>query len=368
MDGFVPPRDMSAGCRPTETTCHGVCIARLADGGDACPPTMCAAPLTACGDTCANLQTDSSHCGLCGIACRGGASCTAGHCVCPAGQSPCSGMCVDLTTVDHCGSCTNSCGSGGTCSGGHCTACGSTHTMCPGGTACIDTMTNAFNCGSCGHVCTAGETCVAGMCSCGAPRADCGHGCTDVTTDIDNCGACGNSCGSGGSCIDMICTCGSGSTMCGAGCADLTTSHDHCGDCAHACGHDEICMGRACVAAPLYHGWTCPIVGCSTTSYTTTSPTVLGGMYPYNVGDTLGCRAWKLAATVCTTMPTMYSGPDNWQCTSSGGFTDPRFGTYCLSPAMPQYSCSTCPGACNATCAYRPLSLRDCTGRETDEM
>jgi hypothetical protein len=126
------------------------------------------------------------------------------------------------------------------------------------------------------------------------------------------------------------------------------------------------CVSGACTAWPPYHGWTSPIAGCSTTSYNTTATTALGGSYPYNTGDSNACRAWKLAATVCTTQPTMYTDANNWTCPVSGGFTDPVFGTYCR-PTSTQYACSTCPGACNAGCSYNPLSLRNCTNNEVNQ-
>jgi len=113
----------------------------------------------------------------------------------------------------------------------------------------------------------------------------------------------------------------------------------------------------------LYHGWTSPVAGCSTTSYNSTAATNLGGSYPFNVGDSAMCRAWKLAATVCTTQPMPYSGNENFTCPQSGGFTDPRFGTYCA--VSNQYSCSSCPGACNAgDCRSGSNTLRDCRGAE----
>lgn len=115
----------------------------------------------------------------------------------------------------------------------------------------------------------------------------------------------------------------------------------------------------------LYHGWASPIAGCLTASYDTSTVTALGGTYPYNAADTADCRAWKLAATVCTTEPMMYVDATNWTCPVSGGFTDPVFGTYCAA-AGAQYACSTCPGACNAgpSCVFHVLSLRNCTGTE----
>lgn len=96
----------------------------------------------------------------------------------------------------------------------------------------------------------------------------------------------------------------------------------------------------------------------------------MGGTYGYNLGDSTACRAWKLAATVCTTEPTMYIDATNWQCPNAGGFTDSTFGTFCASTGI-QYACSTCPGACNAgTCfggpsVYGPITLRNCTDSET---
>jgi len=118
----------------------------------------------------------------------------------------------------------------------------------------------------------------------------------------------------------------------------------------------------------LYHGWASPIPGCLTDHYDTTAPTALGGLYPFLAGDSDPCRAWKLAATVCTTPPESYGtiGPYNdWSCPVSGGFSDPVFGSYCSAPM--QFSCSDCYGACNAMCEFNPLSLRNCAGVETQQ-
>ena len=90
--------------------------------------------------------------------------------------------------------------------------------------------------------------------------------------------------------------------------------------------------------------------------------TNIGGVFPFKINDTLACRAWKLAATICNSEPISYLGYDgdgggggrerfdslgtgadswNFQCRSSGGFIDPRFGTYC--PVATQYICTTPP-------------------------
>ncbi len=169
--------------------------------------------------------------------------------------------------------------------------------------------------------------------------------------------------------LDISRLCLAGETMCGVGsCANLNRDRNNCGVCGRMCPGMQVCIAGACATAPLYHGWTSPLAGCSTAGYDTTLPTNLGGTYPVNTGDSNACRAWKLAATVCTTEPTMYSDTNNWTCPVSGGFTDPVFGAYCTpTGGGAQYSCSTCPGACNAMCVYNPLSLRNCMGREADQ-
>jgi hypothetical protein len=156
----------------------------------------------------------------------------------------------------------------------------------------------------------------------------------------------------------------SSTVLCGTACVDTQRSAAHCGACGNTC-NSAYCGGGQCNGAPaLYHGWSSPIAGCLTGGYNATAATSLGGVYPYNVGDSPACRAWKLAATVCNSQPTQYVDADNWQCPSSGGFTDPVFGTYCAVAS--QYSCSTCPGYCNAgNCSYGPISLRNCAGQET---
>jgi hypothetical protein len=162
--------------------------------------------------------------------------------------------------------------------------------------------------------------------------------------------------------------CGPSYTMCGAGCANLNNNHDNCGMCGHACAAmTEACVSGTCVPYVPYHGWTSPLAGCDTGGWDTTEATPLGGFYGYNTGDSDACRAWKLAATVCTVEPIPYSDMNNWQCPSSGGFTDPAFGTFCdPGPDVTQFACSTCPGACNAgSCFAGPISLRDCSDNET---
>jgi hypothetical protein len=97
---------------------------------------------------CVNPQSDSQNCGACGKVCGAGQSCSAGACVnqvanggtcqsngqcvsgncsnttcCAAGQTGCSGACVDLSTSNaHCGACSGTVCTPGAqqCSGGRC--------------------------------------------------------------------------------------------------------------------------------------------------------------------------------------------------------------------------------------------------------
>jgi len=160
--------------------------------------------------------------------------------------------------------------------------------------------------------------------------------------------------------------CSTGRTLCGAMCRDLSSDSNNCGTCSQVCISGQVCVAGLCSSMPLYHGWSSPVPGCSTAGNNATAATALGGTYPYNTGDSAACRAWKVAATVCTTQPVSYSSNENWSCSSSGGFTDPTFGTYCARTS--QYSCSTCPGSCNAgPCRSGQNTLRNCSGSETTQ-
>ena len=113
----------------------------------------------------------------------------------------------------------------------------------------------------------------------------------------------------------------------------------------------------------LYHGWASPVPGCDTNGYETTEPTINGGRFPFKLGDSLACKAWKLAATVCSTPPLSYNSDTNstgdrswnFQC-RSGGFaafdrvSASSFGEFCF--VADQYICTGCPGACNAQCSF----------------
>jgi hypothetical protein len=96
----------------------------------ACRPGTCASGFGNCDGNASNgcevsLRTSAAHCGVCGRACVGGATCVAGACACPAGQTLC--------------------GTGGAA-------------------LCVNLQTSAANCGACGRACVSGQTCAAGVC------------------------------------------------------------------------------------------------------------------------------------------------------------------------------------------------------------
>ncbi|MFO0645981.1 MAG: hypothetical protein U0326_07065 [Polyangiales bacterium] len=352
--------------------------------GQVCNDGICVAPCpgvqTRCAGACVSLQTDNTNCGACGTRCATGNTCTDGVCRCAIGTEPLAGVqcgttCVDvLSSNTNCGTCGNACATGSTCTRGVCRCNISglpVGILC--GATCADPFSDRNNCGRCGNACATGESCVSGTCRCvtatGAMGTTCSGVCSDNSIDRNNCGRCGNACPASQVCTSGACAaCPTGTTFCSASgsCANLQTSVSNCGACGNVCASGRACVAGVCSTRPLYHGWTSPLAGCLTTTYNATATTVLGGSYPYNTGDSNACRAWKLAATVCTTEPTAYSDTNNWTCPTSGGFTDPVFGTYCAAPGT-QYSCSTCPGACNAMCAYNPLSLRNCSGAESNQ-
>ena len=76
----TPPFNTPAACGDCFTQCGGgTPICSPVDGGYACVPA-CTPPLTLCGSTCVDLDTDPMHCGACNNQCPSGI-CQAGKCV-----------------------------------------------------------------------------------------------------------------------------------------------------------------------------------------------------------------------------------------------------------------------------------------------
>jgi hypothetical protein len=227
-----------AGCPTGDLECNGVCVQSDVHN------------CGSCGHDCTNLPHVT-----------GPTSCTAGACAiptsaCASGWADCNGNpddgCeADLNSAAHCGSCATKCadpttGSGSaTCSAtanGY--ACG---IVCTGGTprpcsgGCVDPST-VNNCGACGNVCpppgtgTGTTTCSTesdGGHSCGlgctAPTSlECSGACVDPT-QVAHCGACapcaGPASGAGqATCTNMTCglVCNAGYQVAGIDCTPMT--------------------------------------------------------------------------------------------------------------------------------------------------
>lgn len=123
------------------------------DAGEKCETAE-----TDCNGECADLGSDSEHCGACGNACTTGVECRDGECVgaCSEAEVPCLGVAADGTFV----------------------------------VLCVDVRDDPDNCGSCGHVCNEGDVCDAGECADPCGRSD--RDDDGVGDACDNCPGDGN--------------------------------------------------------------------------------------------------------------------------------------------------------------------------------
>jgi len=226
--GCNPDNTRCANCVPDcgesccgDDGCGGSCEIALCNESEECDPASCqckaanpcAAGLTLCGYKCADLNTDSHHCGACDAACGAEASCQAGACVCN----------LDFL-------------------------------MCEG--ECIDPLLDPFNCGDCGVECDPGP-CVQGECDSGVDceelgLTDCNSECVDLNANTDHCGNCDVACRPDQVCSEGQCDCPETEVVCSGECVDLDSDHDHCGDCSVGCRPDQVCQAGLCVC---YADW-----------------------------------------------------------------------------------------------------------------
>ncbi len=169
-------------CPLTNDVCVGgtcQCPASLPDTCPAVTPTKCV-----------SLANDPQNCGTCGNVCaKTNEVCTSGSCACPVAlPDTCGTACVSLANDEqNCGACGLQCATGATCTAGICN-CPTGQSVC--GTACVDRETDEQNCGTCGTVCLASATCTTGTCQCPAgPQAGCGGACCAGGT-----ACCGSAC------------------------------------------------------------------------------------------------------------------------------------------------------------------------------
>lgn len=137
------------------------------------------------GDGCeTDASSDPNNCGACGKVCAPGQRCSAGKCLCTAGEVNCFGSCVQVEDdIDNCGACRNRCigerSAPGAlvmrgqpiCERGVCGyACAQHWGDCDGDvmTGCeTNLLDDPLNCGGCGIRCdrVEGQACIDGQCA-----------------------------------------------------------------------------------------------------------------------------------------------------------------------------------------------------------
>jgi hypothetical protein len=231
-------------------TCGVACTSPAVCASGACT-TTCAAGFEKCGDTCVNQQSDAANCGSCGKVCSAGVPCYGGVCGCPESTVFCQGQCFDpMSDAAHCGSCETACSGGAACVDGKC-ECAVGEQLC--GTECSN-LNSPQHCGSCDRACKTGEICAVTICipstqACPSSLTRCGDACVDLQTTAASCGACGNKCAGGQACVAGQCGCPSGKTACGSTCVDLSSSALHCGACPTVCTAGQTCQSGQCKCA-----------------------------------------------------------------------------------------------------------------------
>lgn len=246
MDTGVAPMDTGVDARPATDT-----------GVDARPPTDTGVDVRMPSDTGVDTGVDT------------------GTASCPAGQTRCSGVCVDLNSDEaHCGRCASPCPAAANarplCSAGRCTlVCARSFGDCNSTYAdgCEASLSVSPNCGTCGNLCIRFAACVSGTCTpCGTGTIACGTACVNTNTDVNNCGACGFVCptppsGLGAArCVAGRCyhsnTCDPQRADCdrsAAGDYEVNTDSNssHCGACGNVCGTGTYCCNGACRSTSL---------------------------------------------------------------------------------------------------------------------
>jgi hypothetical protein len=268
---------VDAHCPPGSLCMGNQCVAGCSES-QPCPTGQ-----SCCAGGCVNPQTNTAHCGGCGMACmlaNASAVCAMGRCAvdrCTPGFGDCDGSATNgcetdtRTTVAHCGGCGMACAARpnatAACAMGTCA-----YTCAAGFADCnadpmdgceVDTRTTLAHCGGCGMVCAtrpnATASCTAGACTyrCDTGFADCdndpSNGCeVNTQTASAHCGACGNACTTGMNCSNGTCgnICQAPTTFCAGGCVNTTTDVAHCGGCGVQCparpNASARCTGGAC--------------------------------------------------------------------------------------------------------------------------
>ncbi|MDX9720636.1 MAG: SUMF1/EgtB/PvdO family nonheme iron enzyme [Myxococcota bacterium] len=169
-------KDCSGTCRDLarDSSNCGAC-GKSCSGGKVCIQGDCVCPEgeSDCGGVCRNLRTDPDNCGTCGERCashpntvQSGHRCAAAGCAyaCVEGWGDCSpepGCESSLATDEHCGACGVACQGGKRCDGQRC-VCPEGETDCSG--VCHNLRFDDDNCGACAQACAQSDRCEEGSC------------------------------------------------------------------------------------------------------------------------------------------------------------------------------------------------------------
>lgn len=171
-------------CQPGSTRCQGECVVTATDpqhcgdcgkacaAGQSCQASSCACPVgrTFCAGACVLTASDPRHCGGCagagGTACAANQVCNGGKCELSCSEptpTQCGQSCVDLqTNSSHCKVCDQACPAAQSCQGGNC-LCPGNGTLC--GQSCVDLQADPNHCGRCSRACENGQSCHRGSCT-----------------------------------------------------------------------------------------------------------------------------------------------------------------------------------------------------------
>ncbi len=196
-----------------------------------CVPQFCKPPLMQCGFTCVNTKSNVLNCGSCGT-------------LCPIGTACINSICINTVLIGdrlNCGETEIACNENEICKDGKCTECSINETRCEN--LCVNLNTSNSNCGSCGNICKANEFCSDGVCT---PYSSC------VLNSVQYI-QCGNECcGLTQWCDPLTLTCmprlplAENLTQCGPILADVSSDPNNCGLCFNSCKPGESCIDGVC--------------------------------------------------------------------------------------------------------------------------
>lgn len=237
------------------------CSSRPPVTEDSGTPPRCTAAQTLCGSTCADVKTDSAHCGACGTACASGERCAGGACYpasCGGLSCPATHVCIGDQCVER--ACFGVlCPPGQRCGGGAChpSDC-STRTCAPAEVCIMDTCVLA----ACvGVICPPGTLCDNGACVANT----CGNGTKDGDETGSDCGGVcppcvdGQPCQSGADCRSSVC---SAMTCRAPTCSDgVRNGSEGDTDCGGACARCS--DGLRCTVASQCQSGVCTMARCA---------------------------------------------------------------------------------------------------------